>query len=244
MRVAAALLSTYRTTRAMAELPSSKRHCSVGGAGSSSVPEGPPRVLVLAGPTGVGKSALAERLCAALPGGGEIISADSVQVYRHLNIGSAKPTQAEQAALAHHLIDIADPAAVEGYTAGQFCRDATRAIADIWARGKTPVVVGGTMLYHQWLVHGVPDAPPSNPAVAAQVEAELAPYRAAADWDGGLARLSVEHPARAHALTKNDWYRLARAIEVVRTVATRDADVGHLVQLGIAVDIISKNRLF
>jgi tRNA dimethylallyltransferase len=95
------------------------------------------------------------------------------QVYRELNIGTAKPSSDERAELRHHLLDIADPAADEGYTAGQFCRDASAAILDVWRRRKVPVVVGGTMLYHQWLVHGQPDAPPSDPEVLAQVRTRL-----------------------------------------------------------------------
>jgi len=176
---------------------------------------GPPKVLVIAGPTGVGKSALAEQLCRSLAEGGEIISADSVQVYRSLDIGSAKPTAAEQSAIPHHLIDIADPQG-SGYTAGQFCRDAAAAIEDVWGRGKVPVVVGGTMMYHQWLVHGQPDAPCSDPAVAAAVTTQLAPLQAAADWEGALALLAAVLPERAAKIGTNDWYRLGRALEVVR----------------------------
>jgi tRNA dimethylallyltransferase len=186
---------------------------AVGAAGG----RGPPKVLVVAGPTGVGKSKLAEALCHSLPEGGEIISADSVQVYRSLNIGSAKPTEAEQKGTRHHLIDIAEPSAEEGYTAGQFCRDAAAAITDVWSRGKVPVVVGGTMMYHQWLVHGQPDAPPSDPAVAAAIDAELAPFREKGDWEAALELLvSAGFSERAEKLSKNDWYRLARALEIGR----------------------------
>jgi tRNA dimethylallyltransferase len=186
---------------------------------------GPPRVLVIAGPTGVGKSKLAEALCHSLEEGGEIISADSVQVYRSLNIGSAKPTVAEQEAIPHHLIDIADPSSAEGYTAGQFCRDAVAAITDVWSRGRVPVVVGGTMMYHQWLVHGQPDAPPSDPAIAAAIGTELAPYKDKGDWEGARGLLVSEgFGERAEKLSKNDWYRLARALEIARAARTRDPD--------------------
>lgn len=184
---------------------------------------GPPRVLVIAGPTGVGKSKLAEALCHSLEEGGEIISADSVQVYRSLNIGSAKPTAAEQEAIPHHLIDIADPSAELGYTAGQFCRDAVAAITDVWSRGKVPVVVGGTMMYHQWLVHGQPDAPPSDPAIAAAISSELAPFKDKGDWEGARDLLVTEgFGERAEKLTKNDWYRLARTLEIARAARTRE----------------------
>ena len=184
---------------------------------------GPPRVLVVAGPTGVGKSKLAEALCHSLEEGGEIVSADSVQVYRSLNIGSAKPTAAEQEATSYHLIDIADPSSEEGYTAGQFCRDAVAAIADVWSRGKVPVVVGGTMMYHQWLVHGQPDAPPSDPAMAAAINTELAPFKEKGDWEGARDLLVSEgFGDRAEKLSENDWYRLARALEIARAARTNE----------------------
>ena len=184
---------------------------------------GAPRVLVIAGPTGVGKSKLAEALCHSLEEGGEIISADSVQVYRSLNIGSAKPTAAEQEATSYHLIDIADPSSEEGYTAGQFCRDAVAAIADVWSRGKVPVVVGGTMMYHQWLVHGQPDAPPSDPAMAAAISTELAPFKEKGDWEGARDLLVSEgFSDRAEKLSENDWYRLARTLEIARAARTNE----------------------
>ena len=107
---------------------------------------GPTKVLVIAGPTAVGKSALALSLCERL--GGEIVSADSVQVYRGLDVGSNKATAEEQVRVRHHLLDVVDPFD-ERFTAGRFVREADAAVDDIASRGKLPVVCGGTPLYLQ-----------------------------------------------------------------------------------------------
>ncbi|CAM9222932.1 unnamed protein product [Chrysoparadoxa australica] len=171
-----------------------------------------PRVIVIAGPTATGKSSVAMSLCKEL--GGEIVSADSVQVYRHLDIGSNKAGAADRAAVPHHLIDICDP--TEEYTAGEFVRHAKAAIDDIHSRGLLPVVVGGTMMYVQWLVGGVPDAPKSDPEVVARVEEELRPYKEAGDWSGGLAKLAAVNETRAEGLFENDWYRLHRSLEITQ----------------------------
>ena len=111
------------------------------------------RVVVIAGPTAVGKSALALKLCEELHG--ELISVDSVQVYRGLAIGSNKPSDAEVAAVPHHLLNLRDPD--EEYTAGAFYADALRAVEAIHSRGKLPVLVGGTSMYMRWLARGRPE---------------------------------------------------------------------------------------
>ena len=108
------------------------------------------KLIVIAGPTAVGKSAVALNLAKKL--GGEIVSADSVQVYRGLDIGSAKPSKEEQAQVPHHLLDIVDPE--ENYTVADFQRDASNAISDIHRRGKLPLLVGGTGLYIRAVVRG------------------------------------------------------------------------------------------
>ena len=113
------------------------------------------RVIVLTGPTGSGKSALALQLAARLPL--EIISVDSAQVYRGMDIGTAKPTPAERAAVPHHLVDIRDPA--ESYSAGDFVRESLLAIAAVQARGRVPLLVGGTMLYLRALLKGLAPLP-------------------------------------------------------------------------------------
>jgi tRNA A37 N6-isopentenylltransferase MiaA len=155
----------------------------------------PPRVLVLAGPTAIGKSALALRLCEQLPG--ELISVDSVQVYRGLQIGSAKPSAEERGRVRHHLLDIRDP--TDEYTAGSFYRDALHAVQDVLSRGNTPVLVGGTMMYMRWLAHGRPGAPKSDPEIAERVRQRLEPFESAGDWEAGLAVLQELDAARCRA---------------------------------------------
>ncbi len=112
------------------------------------------------GTTAAGKSALAVPLCHKI--NGEIISVDSIQVYRHLNIGTTKPSAADKASVPHHLIDITEPA--HSYSAGDFCRDAATLINDITTRGKIPVFVGGSMFYFNTLINGLSHLPPTPPA--------------------------------------------------------------------------------
>src|SRR6202011_5025071 len=116
------------------------------------------RAILLMGPTGSGKSDLAMRLAETLPL--EIVSVDSALVYRGMDIGTAKPPAAVRARVAHHLIDIRDPA--EGYSAGEFTRDAWRAMEEIWQRGRRPLLVGGTMLYFHALSHGMARLPKAD----------------------------------------------------------------------------------
>ena len=168
------------------------------------------RVVVIAGPTAVGKSALALRLCEQLQG--ELISVDSVQVYRNLQIGANKPSATELARVPHHLVDIHDP--TDEYTAGAFYRDALTAVEDVLSRDRLPVLCGGTSMYLRWLTSGRPDAPKADPVVEEQVRLTLQPFEAANDWPGGLAKLEGLDPARASKLTKNDWYRLGRSMTI------------------------------
>mmetsp|Transcript_66072 Transcript_66072/g.149122 ORF Transcript_66072/g.149122 Transcript_66072/m.149122 type:complete len:319 (+) Transcript_66072:55-1011(+) len=184
----------------------------------------PTPVLVIAGPTAVGKSALALEICGLIQG--EIVSADSVQVYTGLEVGANKATAAERAQVRHHLIDVADPTK-ERFTAGRFVREAELAIDDIVRRNKVPVVVGGTPLYLQWLVHGVPlDAPASDPRAARAAAAKLAPFEGAGDWEGGLEILKALDGKRASELSANDWYRLGRAIEIATAKASAGPSAG------------------
>lgn len=108
---------------------------------------------------------------------------DSVQVYRGLDIGSNKPSREEQAEVPHHLLDVLDANAPEAFTAGDFVRKAEEAIDDVLARGKVPVVVGGTSMYTQWLVQGRPDAPKSDPAVELRARGMLAPFQSKNNWE-------------------------------------------------------------
>jgi len=137
----------------------------------SSVPEAlkPRKVLVIAGPTAVGKTRLSLSVARAL--GGEVVSADSVQVFEGLDVGSSKLPEAEREGIKHHLLDIADPRRDVG--AGEFVEKAWAAMDDVLRRGKTPVVVGGTGMYLRWLIEGKPDTPPSSPEASALARATL-----------------------------------------------------------------------
>ncbi|MFM2031957.1 MAG: hypothetical protein RLZZ297_722, partial [Chloroflexota bacterium] len=152
-----------------------------------------PQVLFLVGQTAVGKSALA--LAAAQHYGGEIISADSRQIYRQMDIGTAKPTIAERALVPHHLIDVADP--TDWYSLAMFRADAVAAIDDCLARGVLPIVAGGTGQYLAALLEGwtVPELPP-NDALRAELEA----YAATAGHDALHARLAAVDPAAAASI--------------------------------------------
>jgi len=128
-----------------------------------------PHVICLYGPTAAGKTGLAIALCQHLPC--EIISVDSALIYRGMDIGTAKPTAAEQAQAPHRLIDICDPA--ESYSAAQFAADARREIDDIIARGRIPLLVGGTMLYFKALLEGMSTLPEADPKVRAELQQQL-----------------------------------------------------------------------
>ncbi|MEZ5705704.1 MAG: tRNA (adenosine(37)-N6)-dimethylallyltransferase MiaA [Burkholderiaceae bacterium] len=166
----------------------------------------PPRCLAIAGPTASGKTALALAIAQRWPV--EIISVDSALVYRGMDIGTAKPAPHELAAVPHHLIDIREP--TQAYSAAEFVADATRLIAAIQARGKTPLLVGGTMLYFKALMQGLDDMPKADPAVRAAIEA-----RAATEgWPAMHAELARVDPVTAARLFPNDAQRIQRALEV------------------------------
>ena len=165
--------------------------------------------VLLLGPTASGKSALAMQLAAEIPL--EIVSVDSAQVYRGMDIGTAKPSTAERAAVPHHLIDIRDPA--EPYSAADFVRDATVAIREIRERGKLPLLVGGTMLYAKALREGLSELPSADPQVRARIEAEAREL----GWPRLHARLAQVDPAAAKRLKRNDSQRIQRALEVYET---------------------------
>lgn len=165
-----------------------------------------PRALCLTGPTASGKSALALALAELTPV--EIISVDSALVYRGMDIGTAKPSAAERAAVPHHLIDIRDP--LHAYSAAEFVRDAQQLMQDIRARGRLPVLVGGTMLYFKALFDGLHALPAANPAVRAAIEARAAQ----AGWPALHAELARIDPATAARLAPADSQRIQRALEV------------------------------
>jgi len=162
------------------------------------------RVAILTGPTATGKTGLALEL-AEKHGSIEIINADSLLVYRGMDIGTAKPSHEELKRVPHHLIDIRDPH--EAFTAGDFHREATRAIDEIHARGKRALIVGGTGFYLKTLLYGLWPAPKSDPALRAQLENEQN-----ADL---YTRLEKRDPESALRIGGNDRYRLIRALEMI-----------------------------
>jgi tRNA dimethylallyltransferase len=171
----------------------------------------PTKVLSIVGPTGVGKSNLALWLARQYKDLGrviEIISMDSALVYKGMDIGTAKPSKAEQAEVAHHLIDVLDPS--QNYSAAQFASDAKELISAIKQRGNIPLIVGGTMLYWRAWVYGFSNLPAANPEVRAQLDREAAEI----GWPAMHAKLAILDPASAERLQPNDSQRVQRALEV------------------------------
>ncbi len=164
--------------------------------------------LCLAGPTASGKTAAA--LAIAARHAVEIVSVDSALVYRGMDIGTAKPGAAERALVPHHLIDTLD--AADSYAAALFVADARRLIAEIAARGRLPLLVGGTMLYFKALFDGLDEMPASDPALRAQLDAEAAAH----GWPALHAELTRVDPVTAARLPPADAQRIQRALEVWR----------------------------
>jgi tRNA dimethylallyltransferase len=168
----------------------------------------PAPVLILTGPTGSGKTEWALRIADELPV--EIVSVDSALVYRGLDIGTAKPDRHARARVPHHLIDVRD--AAESYSAGEFVADASRLAAEIRARGRVPLLVGGTMLYLRALLQGIADLPRGSTRVRQELDAQ-ARQEGWAQLHRELARLD---PAAASRIHPNDPQRIQRALEVHR----------------------------
>lgn len=167
-----------------------------------------PAAVFLMGPTAAGKTEVALHLARRLPV--ELISVDSAQVYRGLDIGTAKPDPATRARLPHHLIDVAEPE--EAYSAGRFRGDAVAAMASVRARGRVPLLVGGTMLYFRALAQGLGPMPPADTRVRQQLERE-AGERGLTDLHAELARVD---PAAGQRIHPHDGQRIQRALEVWR----------------------------
>jgi tRNA dimethylallyltransferase len=161
-------------------------------------------VLAILGPTASGKSDLAVRIAERC--GGEIISCDAMQVYRGMDIGTAKPAAEERNRIRHHMIDIVSPA--EPYSAARYARDAMVCLAGIQSRGVSAVAAGGTGFYWRGLHRGVSSAPPGDPAIRAELSAE--------DSDTLFASLKKTDPVTAERLAVNDRRRVIRALEVAR----------------------------
>jgi len=164
--------------------------------------------VLLMGPTGAGKSELAGQLAQRFPF--EIISVDSAQVYRGMDIGTAKPDSRTRRAIPHHLIDIRDPES--NYSAGEFVRDASRAMREVWQRGRQPLLIGGTMLYFHALSSGLAELPEAD----ARVRAEIDEQAARVGWAALHEELARVDPAAAARIHVNDPQRIQRAIEVYR----------------------------
>ena len=168
-----------------------------------------PPLICLAGPTASGKSAICQMLAAHLPV--EIINVDSATIYRGMDIGTAKPSAAEQATVPHHLLDIIDPA--QSYSAAQFRHDALRCVEQIRARGRLPLLAGGTMLYFKVLRDGIDDLPQADPQCRGEIQA-----RAALEgWPAMHEALAAVDPITAARLSPNDSQRIGRALEIHET---------------------------
>ena len=163
-------------------------------------------ILCLAGPTASGKSATTHTLAQHWPI--EVIVMDSATIYRDMDIGTAKPSTEEQAAIPHHLLDIRDPA--ESYSAAEFATDATRLIQEIRARGHYPVLCGGTMLYYKALREGLNDLPQADPAIRQQLDERAQEI----GWPGMHEELTRIDPATAARLAPRDSQRIQRALEI------------------------------
>lgn len=188
-----------------------------------------PALICLAGPTAAGKSAATLALARRWPL--EIINVDSATIYRGMDIGTAKPTRDERAQVPQHLLDIRD--AAESYSAAEFRGDALRLIAEIQARGRIPLLAGGTMLYYKALREGLDDLPQADPALRAELEARAAEQ----GWPALHAELARHDPVTAARLSPNDSQRIQRALEIcllsgqpmsaLLTGQDRRADTGH-----------------
>jgi len=175
------------------------------------------KIVIICGATGIGKSSVGIELAEKL--GGEIISADSMQIYRYMDIGTAKPTPAELERIVHHLIDIVDPD--EEYDAVRFSKQARERIAEIGGRGLLPIVVGGTGLYIKALLHGLFQSKPVDPRVRNRLRQD-------AEEKGSIflyERLQAIDPASADRLHPNDTYRIIRALETIETTGQSISDL-------------------
>ena len=183
-----------------------------------------PRVIALMGPTASGKSAYALELAQHL--GGEIVSVDSALIYMRLDIGSAKPTKVEQTQVPHHMLDLREP--WQPYSAAEFARDARAAIEAIHARGRWPILAGGTGLYFRALLEGLSDMPAADPALRAQ----LAEEAGRSGWAAMHAQLTQVDPQAASRIHATDAQRIQRALEVHRLSGKSISEWQHAARAG------------
>lgn len=185
--------------------------------------------ILLMGPTASGKTALAIALAKIYPI--EIVSVDSALVYRDMNIGTAKPTIAEQTLIRHHLIDLISP--LESYSVADFLKDAMRAASDILSRGKIPLFVGGTMMYYNALINGISELPASNPQVRSQIE-EILLHK-------GVNYLYEElknvDPLISQKIMPTDTQRIIRALEVYQLTNVPMSTLQHQIKPKINHDL-------
>lgn len=165
-----------------------------------------PKIIVFCGPTAIGKTEITIQMAEAFSG--EVVGADSMQLYRFMDIGTAKPTPGERRRVPHHLVDVADPDA--DYDAARFLRQSRAAIYDILARSRLPLVAGGTGLYIKAMLYGLCDARPEDPAVRQKLKADAQAMGSRHLYD----RLRRRDPAAAERIHPNDTYRIVRALEV------------------------------
>ncbi len=180
------------------------------------VPNPRKKVILIAGPTAVGKTALSLVIARSI--GGEIISADSMQVYRGMDVGTAKVSEKERRAISHHLIDVRD--IDESFSVMNFCKEATKAIDEIHSRGGVPIVVGGTGFYLHGLIYGPPSGPPSVASLRAELEEELELLGSESLYE----RLRSLDPEYARTITKNDKHKIVRALEIIISVDKKVSD--------------------
>lgn len=176
-----------------------------------------PRIVVIGGPTASGKTAVAQRLAQSFDG--EIVSADSIQIYRYMDIGSAKPTAEERSRVPYHMVDIRNPN--EDFSAGDFVIEARQCIEKILSRGRVPFVVGGTGLYIRLLLGGVVDAPSRDPQLRARLRAE--------EEQGGkgtlFARLVQVDPEAAGSIPPGNLRRIIRSLEIFELTRLKLSDL-------------------
>lgn len=170
------------------------------------------KVIVISGPTAVGKSSLALELARRI--GGEIISADSVQVYRGLDVGASKPLLRDRQDIRHHLLDISHP--TEEYSAGKYFIAAREATENVLDEGHVPIVVGGAGLYLRWYLYGKPGTPEASSETTSDVLSELRTLKRKGNWDAAVKLLLKAGDMTAHNLKSNDWYRIQRGLEIIK----------------------------
>lgn len=175
------------------------------------------KVIVIAGPTASGKTSLSIEIAKAIDG--EIVSADSMQVYKEMDIGTAKATKKQQAEIKHHLIDIYD--VKDPCNVVKYCEDAHLAIREIFVRNKTPIIVGGVGFYIHSLIYGPPKGPPSNPEIRAKLEEDFDKFGAELLFE----KLKKLDPEYGETITIQDRQKIIRALEIMNITGRKVSDI-------------------